>query len=85
MLVLVSWCCLHCFDGMHQHEVMIAIPCHTAGNSGHHAGGGLRHRSAMPRNMPRRRAMRKGVLVAPRDNWPYLDSGLSMELCGTAC
>lgn len=38
-----------------------------------------------PRNAPRRRPMKRGILVAPRDDWPYYEPGsLAMESAGTA-
>ena len=44
-----------------------------------------RRRQAMGlRGVPasRRRPLRKGVLVAPKDHWPPFDGGLSMEIVG---
>ncbi|GBF99710.1 hypothetical protein Rsub_12422 [Raphidocelis subcapitata] len=48
-------------------------------------GAAARRYGWAPRNAPRRRAMKRGTLVAPRDDWPYYEPGtLSMEAAGTA-
>jgi hypothetical protein len=50
----------------------------SSGSGGH----GVRRRGAMPRNMPRRRPLRKSVLVNAREDWPWMDTGLAMVVAG---
>jgi hypothetical protein len=47
-------------------------------------GGGTCRYGHQPRNAPRRRPMKKGWLVAPKEHWPPYEGGLSMQLAGAA-
>lgn len=47
-------------------------------------GGNRRVRRLVARGMLRRAPLRRGLLVAPRDTWPPLGGGLSLEPAGHA-
>ncbi|KIZ00582.1 hypothetical protein MNEG_7378, partial [Monoraphidium neglectum] len=66
--------------------VIEAVDRQDAAESGSGRGGGAARRYGWaPRNAPRRRPMKRGMLMAPRDDWPYYEPGtLLMEAAGTA-
>ena len=47
-------------------------------------GGNRRVRRLVARGVLRRAPLRRGLLVAPRDTWPPLGGGLSLEPAGHA-
>ncbi|KAI8475009.1 MAG: transcriptional repressor TCF25-domain-containing protein [Monoraphidium minutum] len=65
--------------------VIEAVDRQDAAEAGGGRGGGMRRTGWAPRNQPRRRPMKRGMLVAPRDDWPYFEPGtLAMATAGTA-
>ncbi|KAK9829524.1 hypothetical protein WJX72_006318 [[Myrmecia] bisecta] len=46
------------------------------------AGGSRRVRRLMARGLIQRRHMKRGILIQPKDHWPPLDGGISMEVAG---
>lgn len=41
-----------------------------------------RRRGHVPRHLLRRRPLRKSLLVTPREEWPWVETGLGMEVVG---
>ena len=63
--------------------VIEAVERQEAAESSSGAGAqGVRRRGVMPRNMPRRRPLRKSIMVNPREDWPWMETGLNMVVAG---